>query len=119
MGQVGSAMGNPNTFAAEPSGFSGSEWAARLLGGATKGALQGYSNMQNQNSQMRNATQPPMPVPMPQQPQVNIPSGVPDNFAVMDDFGHGTSQYGMMGANGQFTGTTPRVSSKNPFFYGQ
>lgn len=53
MGQVGSAMGNENTFAPDPSGFSGSEWAARIMGGAGKGLAQGYSNYQNQNQALR------------------------------------------------------------------
>lgn len=55
MGQIGSAMTNPNTMAPDPSGFSGAEWGARLLGGATKGLLQGYSNMQNVNQMQRSA----------------------------------------------------------------
>jgi len=53
MGQLGSAFGNKNTFAPDPQGFNGSEWAARLMGDAGKGLAQGYSNMQNQNAMMR------------------------------------------------------------------
>lgn len=73
MGQIGSAMSNPNTFAPDPSGFSGSEWAARLAGGAGKGLLQGASNQaQMQRPQGGGGG---FQVPMAQQPQVNLPTG--------------------------------------------
>lgn len=71
MGQLGAAFSNPNTFAPDPKGFNGSEVAARLMGGAGKGALQGFSDQQNSNRSMPGGGG--FSVPMPQQPQVNLP----------------------------------------------
>src|ERR1041385_7195877 len=63
---LGSAMSNANTFAPDPSGFNGSEWAARFMGGAAKGLGQGLQNQQQMKPQ---GGQAPMPVPMTQQPR--------------------------------------------------
>lgn len=41
MGQIGQAFSNPNTFAANPQGFNGGEWAARFMGAGAKGLAQG------------------------------------------------------------------------------
>lgn len=77
---LGSAMTNANTFAPDPSGFNGSEWAARFMGGAAKGAGQGLQNQQQQKPQ----GQPAMPVPMAQQPQVNLPTSGVQGPQMMD-----------------------------------
>jgi hypothetical protein len=97
MGQFGSAMTNPNTSAPDPSGFNGSEWAARFAGGAGKGLLQGAANQ----SQMQRpqAGGSGFQVPMAQQPQVNLPQG---------NFGPATGD----------PGSGPPQKAKNPFFYG-
>lgn len=78
MGQLGAAMSNPNTGAPDPSGFNGSEWAARFMGAGAKGLGQGMQNMGQQQPQGGGAQ---MPIPMPQQPQVNLPGmqGAPNN----------------------------------------
>ncbi|MBV9179875.1 MAG: hypothetical protein JO356_01070 [Acidobacteria bacterium] len=95
MGQVGAAFKNPNTFDADPSGFSGSEWGARFLGGAGKGLLNGFSNMQQQNSQMRQGGGGAMP---------QVAAAVPSNIQF-------SAQNFTPGGSG------PRPT-KNPFFYG-
>lgn len=78
MGQIGSAMGNKNTFAPDPEGFSGSEWATRIGGGAAKGLMQGYSNMQGQNQQMRQGGgAPPVNVAPFMQPDASGNSLIP------------------------------------------
>jgi hypothetical protein len=74
MGQMASNLGDKNVMdpnEATWGSLSGSEKGARAAGGAGKGLLQGFSNMQQQNSQMRQPGQA-MPVPMPQQPQVDL-----------------------------------------------
>ena len=73
MGQIGSAITNPNTFAPQPSGFNGSEWAARFMGGAAKGLGQGLQN----NMQMRPQGGATTPIPMSAQPQVSLPTESP------------------------------------------
>lgn len=78
MGQIGSAMRNSNTFAPDPSGFSGSEMAARFIGGAGKGALQGFSGMEQQKQQRGGGGQAnPQPFMQPDGPSANslIPQG--------------------------------------------
>lgn len=70
MGQIGSAMTNPNTSAPDPSGFSGSEWAARFMGAGAKGLGQGLQNQQQRPVGPGASS----PVPMATQPQVNLPT---------------------------------------------
>lgn len=53
MGQIAQAATNPNTFAPDPSGFSGSEWATRIGGMGLKGLGQGLQNYGQQNAAMR------------------------------------------------------------------
>ena len=72
MGQIGSAMTNPNTFAAQPSGFSGAEWATRFMGAGAKGLGQGLQNNMQQRSVGPGANSP-MPM-TPQQPPVEFPT---------------------------------------------
>jgi len=103
MGQVGSAFGNQNTFDSDPQGLSGSEWTARLLGGAGKGLMQGYSNMQQQNSQMRPVSGGMSSVAPAQPTNIQFSS---QNFTPGAN-GPGTGQPGSMPAK-----------SKNPYFYG-
>lgn len=93
MGQVADAAGNPNTFAPDPSGFNGSEWATRFMGGAATGALNGLNQRQNQINSQR-PVQMTQPVPMPQQPQVQLPMGGPG------------------------TGDQSSTQAKNPYFFG-
>lgn len=47
-------MANPNTFAPEPSGFSGTEWATRIGGMGLKGLGQGLNTYMQQKSQIQN-----------------------------------------------------------------
>jgi hypothetical protein len=77
MGQIADAAQNPNTFAPQPSGFSGAEWATRLGGGALKGLGQGVNNYQQQNAAMRQGSGGGM-APMPQAQMVD-----PSYFAPM------------------------------------
>jgi len=98
MGQIGSAMGNPNTGAPDPSGFSGSEWATRFLGAGAKGLGQGLQNQQQQNSMMQNRPSAPTPIPMAQQPQVSLPT-------------QGVSM-------GPGTGDPSSTKARNPYFFG-
>jgi hypothetical protein len=67
---LGSAFTNPATFEAAPSGFSSTEWLARLMGGAGKGLAQGYGNMQSQNQAMRQGGGGGMAAPPPASPIV-------------------------------------------------
>ena len=72
MGQTPSGEG-PNQGSGEGSGGPGG-WQKLLMGGL-KGGLTGFSNMQNQNQMLRQGG-PPMQVPIPQQPQVQLPMGL-------------------------------------------
>jgi hypothetical protein len=54
MGQFGSALGSKGTYEPEPSGFSGSEWAARLTGMGARGLGQGMQNYMQQNQAIQN-----------------------------------------------------------------
>ena len=54
MGQIGAAITNPNTFAPEPSGFSGAEWATRIGGMGLKGLGQGLQSYNQENAALRN-----------------------------------------------------------------
>lgn len=90
MGQVTSAFSNPNTFAADPSGFSGSEWGARFLGAGAKGLGQGLQNYQQQNAQMRQGGGGMPSAPIPQTPAIQFAS----------------------------TNFTPGQKTRNPYFYG-
>lgn len=99
MGQVAQALQNPNTFAPQPSGFNGAEWATRIGGSAMKGLGQG---MQNYGQQQRpgggnsyNAA--------PFVQGTNIQGPTPTNFTQ----GAGT------GAMGGMPSRRP-----NPYFYG-
>jgi hypothetical protein len=77
MGQTQGGSGNGD-FGGETNGASaggGNPWQKLLMGGL-KGGLSGYSDMQKQNQMMRQGS-PQMPVPMPQQPQVQLPIGLP------------------------------------------
>lgn len=71
MGQFGSALSNPNTFAPNPSGFSGSEWAARIAGDAGKGLASGLQQQGQQGQQQGGGP----PIQTPQAPQIS-----PDYF---------------------------------------
>jgi hypothetical protein len=88
MGQIGSAMGNPNTFAPQPSGFSGSEWAARFMGAGAKGLGQGFQNMQQQQQAMRPNAGPQQPGPMQGAPNT-IQAPDAKNFTAADGPGTG------------------------------
>lgn len=101
MGQVGSAFGNSNTFAPDPSDLSGSEMGARFLGKGAQGLMQGFSNMQQQNAQMRQGGGGGGAASVaPVQPS-NIQFGS-TNFTP--------------GAGTGAPGSVPK--SKNPYFYG-
>jgi hypothetical protein len=99
MSDMGSAFKNPNTFDQDPSGFSGSEWAARFLGAGAKGLGQGFQNMQQQGQQ-RPMGGGASPIYMPQQPQVDLSAAV----------GQGPSSAGQLGY--------PKQPARNIFFYG-
>lgn len=105
MGQVGQAFSNPNTFAAQPSGFSGSEWAARFLGAGAKGLGQGLQNQQGMNQQRRPMGQQagglqPSGGGAPQFSAQNLPGSGAGNFTPQDNI-PGNSNWG-----------------RNPYFYG-
>lgn len=89
MSSLGQAFTNPNTFAPEPSGFSGSEWAARFLGAGAKGLGQGFQNMQQQNSQLRQGGGGMAPVPTSPQPPVDLSATI-----MPSPGGPGTGQFG-------------------------
>lgn len=79
MGQLASNLGNSNVTdpsQARPGDLDNSEKAARLIAGGTKGLTQGFAGMQQQNQQMRQPG-PQAQVPMAQQPNVNLPMGLP------------------------------------------
>jgi len=65
MGQIGSAMSNPNTFAPDPSGFNKSEWTARFLGAGAKGLGQGMQNQLQANQGSRGGGTSPIPQAQP------------------------------------------------------
>lgn len=71
MGQIAAAAGNPNTFAPDPSGFSGSEWATRFMGKGLQGLGKGLQNYQAQNDAMRQGGGGMMPSAPQQQPMVD------------------------------------------------
>ena len=83
MGQIGSAMTNPTTFEAQPKDFSGSDWAARLMGGGLKGLGQG---LQRQQPQPQGGGA--VPIPMAPQPQVNLPQSpmINDNLRMKNPY---------------------------------
>jgi hypothetical protein len=101
---VGSAFGNAATFAPDPSGFSGSEWTARLLGGAGKGLMQGYGNMQQQNQQMRQGGGGAGPVQPAQPTNIQFAS---QNFT--PGAAAGAPSAGQLGSDRM---------KRNPMFYG-
>ena len=76
MGQLGQAFQNPNTFAADPSGFNGSEWAARFMGGAAKGLGQGMQQMTQQNAALRQGGGGGMMPTQATQPSVDLGAAV-------------------------------------------
>lgn len=102
MGQIGQAFSNPNTFAAQPSGFNGSEWAARFAGTGAKGLGQGLQNQQQQNAAMRQGGGAAPIDPGSGAAPVDMNAFAPRNFTP----GPGTGDM------------TTNTRARNPFFYG-
>src|SRR5207237_6203747 len=97
---LGSNLGNlGNIGEANWGDLSGGEKFARLLGGGAKGLGQGYQNMQQQNSAMRQGGGGGTQIPMPQQPTVDFSQMISPGPQ-----GPGISQ--------------PGAKKPNPYFYG-
>lgn len=98
-------------MAPDPSGFSGSEWAARFIDGAGKGLGQGMQNYQQQNAMMR---QGGGGMPSTQTlPGSNLQFGTTNFTPGM--------QQGPPGNNGSAWPSDTQTNAKwgkNPFFYG-
>lgn len=109
MGQMGQAFSNPNTFGAQPSGFNGSEWAARFLGNGLQGALGGLGQKQ-QPQRMGAQTNAMQYAPQQQAPQFsaqNLPGG-----------GAATGPVGNNGSMWPGDSQTQAKGRQNPYFYG-
>lgn len=79
MGQLGQNLGNANVTdprQARPQDLDPSEMGARMLAQGTRGLAQGFQNYQGQNQALRQGGGS-MPVPMPQQPNVQLPGMLP------------------------------------------
>ena len=90
---LGQAVTNPNTYAPDPSGFNGSEWAARFGGAAAKGLGQGMQNMQQQNAMRRQGGGGMAQVPPSPQPPVDLSATIMQN---PQGGGPGTGQFGSL-----------------------
>lgn len=76
MGQLASNLGNSNITdpkQAQWGDMDNSERGARLLSGGMRGLGQGMQGMSQQSQGGA-----PMPVPMPQQPQIQLPGMTPE-----------------------------------------
>lgn len=82
MGQMGTNLGNPSITGlqqdrAQWGDMDSSEKGASLLAGGIKGLAKGFSNYQQQNQAMRQGGGGPVQIPMAQQPNVQLPMGLP------------------------------------------